>query len=244
MTSDSDRVETDRVEAALRDVGARLAVPELPDGLATAVLVRLDEPVRHRSRVLPRLAAAALALLVALGVAMAVSPTVRAAVLDFFRFGSVDINFAPPQVTPTTTDTPLPDEKDVSLAQARDEVVFDIRVPGLLGDPKSVRLAENTRVVSLRYDNARVDEIDGRISPVFEKFLHVDDVVRTDVRGADALWIPRPHPVLYVDVHGEIREEAARLAAKTLIWEENGLTYRIEGDFTQEQAIAVAESMS
>jgi uncharacterized protein DUF4367 len=49
--------------------------------------------------------------------------------------------------------------------------------------------------------------------------------------------------VLYVDVHGTVHEESARLAAKTLIWEENGLTYRIEGDFTQEQAIAIARSL-
>lgn len=245
--------DDDRLEAALRDVGAHLAVPEPPADLATAVLARLDEPVpagRPASRVLPRLVAAALALLAALAVAMAVSPTVRAAVLDFFRFGGVDINFAPPPVTPAETDPPQPGEQDVTLAQARSAVAFDIRVPGLLGDPDSVRVIRNVpddgtppRVVSLRYDHARVDEIDGRISPIFEKFTHADDVVRTTVDDAPALWIPRPHPVLYVDVHGTIHEESARLAAKTLIWEENGLTYRIEGDFTQAQAVAIADSL-
>ena len=139
----------------------------------------------------------------------------------------------------------------MSLAQARAEVAFDIRVPGLLGDPASVRVirdgpddATPPRVVSLRYDNARVDELDGRISPVFEKFTRADDVVTTTVGGGPAVWIPRPHPVLYVDVHGTVHEEAARLAAKTLIWEENGLTYRIEGDLTQAQAIAIAGSMN
>jgi hypothetical protein len=240
----------ERIEAALREVGSSLAVPEPPGDLAATVLARLDEPPRRpAARVLPRLVAAALALLAALAVAMAASPTVRAAVLDFLRIGAVDVHFVPSPVTPTTTDTPLPGERDMPLARASAEVAFDIRVPRLLGDPDSVRVIENVpddgtppRVVSLRYDNARVDEIDGRISPIFEKFTHADDVVRTSVDGAPALWIPRPHPVLYLDAHGTFHEEAARLAAKTLIWEADGLTYRIEGHLAEAQAVAIAES--
>jgi len=171
-----------------------------------------------------------------------VSPTVRAAVLDFLRLGGVDIHFQPPPVQPTTTDTPQPGERDVSLAQARTAVPFDIRVPRLLGDPESVRVIA-PRVVSLRYPGARLDEFDGRLSPVFEKFTSAPDAERTRVGVASAVWIPRPHVILYVDDDGTIHEEAARLAAKTLIWEEHGVTYRLEGDFTQRQAVLLAESM-
>jgi hypothetical protein len=239
----------ERVEAALRELGGHLDVPEPPANLATTVLARLDEPAqRPAPRVLPRLVAAALALLVALAVAVAVSPTVRAAVLDLFRIGGVEIHYTPPPVTPTAPDTAQPGERDLSLDAARAAVPFPIRVPALLGDPGSVRVIDSAdggppRVVSLRYDNARVDEIDGRISPVFEKFLRAPDVVRTDVDGVPAVWIPRPHPVLYVDEHGTVHEEAARLAAKTLIWEENGLTYRLEGDLTQDQAATIAAAL-
>ncbi|HEY7592520.1 MAG TPA: hypothetical protein VH969_05140 [Actinophytocola sp.] len=241
MTSD------ERVEAALRELGGRLEVPEPPAGLAAAVLARLDEPVRRPApRVLPRLVAAAVALLVALALAMAVSPAVRAAVLDFL-VGGVEIHYSPPPVAPTTSDVPQPGERDMSLEDARAAVRFDIRVPALLGDPDSVRVIDSAdgvpRVVSLRYPGARVDEFGGRISPVFEKFLHAGEAVRTDVDGAPAIWIPAPHPVIYVDEHGVVHEEAARLAARTLIWEERGLTYRIEGDLTREQAIVVARSL-
>ncbi len=239
----------DRVEAALRELGGRLAVPEPPTDPAAAVLARLAEPAtRPAPRVLPRLVAAAVALLVALAVAMAVSPTVRATVLDLFRIGGVEIHYTPPPVTPTTSDAAAPGERDVSLDAARAAVPFDIRVPRLLGDPDSVRVIDSAdggppRVVSLRYPGARVDEFGGRIAPFFEKFLRAADVVRTDVDGAPAIWIPRPHPVLYVDEHGTIHEEAARLAAKTLIWEENGLTYRLEGDLTRAQAEAIAATL-
>jgi hypothetical protein len=254
----------DRVEAALRELGGRLAVPEPPADPAAAVLARLAEapsPARRPAwrlpsrlagrpapRVLPRLVAVAVALLLALAVAMTVSPTVRATVLDLFRIGGVEIHYTPPPVTPTTSDAAAPGERDLSLDDARAAVPFPIRVPRLLGDPASVRVIDSDdgppRVVSLRYPGARLDQLDGRISPVFGKFANIVDVVHTDVDGAPAIWIPRPHPVLYVDEHGTVQEEAARLAAKTLIWEENGLTYRLEADLTQAQAEAIAASLN
>lgn len=237
------------IEAALRELGGRLDVSPPPAGLATAVLDRLDEP-RPAPRVLPKLVAAAVALLVALGVAMAVSPTVRAAVLDFFRIGGVEVHHGPPPVPPSTSAVVLPGERAATLEEARAAVRFDIEVPARLGEPEAVRVVENQppdgsppRVVSLHWPGVRVDEFDGRISPIFAKFLGADDVVRTSVDGATAAWVPRPHPVLYVDRAGTVHEESARLAAKTLIWESGGVTYRVEGELTREEAVAIAESM-
>ncbi|MPZ79416.1 MAG: hypothetical protein GEV28_03075 [Actinophytocola sp.] len=237
------------IEAALRELGTRLDVPSPPSGLAAAVLDRLDEPA-SAPRLLPKLVAAAVALLVALAVAMTVSPTVRAAVLDFFRIGGVEVHYEPPPVRPSTSDATQPGEHAVTLEEARAAVRFDIKVPARLGEPEAVRVIDNypldgtpPRVVSLHWQGARVDELDGRISPVFEKFLGAEDVVRTTVDGNAGVWIPRPHPVLYVDRSGTVHEESARLSAKTLIWEADGVTYRVEGDFTREEAVAIAESM-
>jgi hypothetical protein len=240
----------ERVEAALRELGGRLAVPEPPADLTTAVLARLDEPAprpvpRAPSRLLPRLAAAAAALLVALAVAMAVSPTVRAAVLDFLRIGDVEIHYEQSPVSPAP-DPVLPGERAVSLAQARAQAPFDVRVPALLGEPESVRLIDGDppRVVSLHYPGVRVEEFAGTISPIFEKFTRAEDVVLTRVDGFAGVWIPRPHPVIYLGRDGVLREEAARLAGRTLIWEAGGVTYRVEGDLTRELAVTIAESMS
>jgi hypothetical protein len=33
------------------------------------------------------------------------------------------------------------------------------------------------------------------------------------------------------------------MAGSTLIWEKDGITYRVEGDLTQQQAITIAESL-
>jgi hypothetical protein len=237
------------IESALREVGTRLDVPEPPADLTTAVLARLDEPAprpRPGARLVPRLVAAAVAALLALAVAMTVSPTVRAAVLDFLRIGGVEIHHEPAPVPPAS-DPVLPGERVVTLDEARAAAAFDVRVPARLGDPDSVRVADGDppRVVSLRYyPGVRVDEFDGTLAPVVAKVANAEDVVVTTVGGRPGVWVPRPHPVIYLDRDGVEHEEAARLATRTLIWEADGVTYRVEGDLTRAEAVAIAESLS
>lgn len=235
-----------RPEEILRDLGAHLDVPAPPEesALTAAVLARLDEPPHARPAPLPRLVAAAAALLLALGVAMAVSPDVRAAVLDFLRIGGVEVNQTPPP-SPPSSDVPLPGERAVTLGEARDAADFPLRVPALLGDPLAVRVADGDppRVVTLHYEDVRVDQFEGGLAPMFQKFFHADHAVPTRVDGWPGLWLPEPHPVIYLGRDGRTHEQPARLAGTTLIWERGGLTYRVEGDLTHEEAVAIAESM-
>jgi hypothetical protein len=237
---------------ALRDLGEHLRVPTPPSGtsLAAAVLSRLDDPPpRHRRALVARLVAAAVALLAALGAAMAASPEVRAAVLEFLRVGGVELEQGPPPPLRTTDpDAALPAERTVPLDRARAAAEFPVAVPERLGEPDSVLLAggDPPRVVSLRYigaDETRIDQFDGELGPVFGKFAGAPDVVPTTVHGHRGIWVPRPHLVLYLDRDGRLVEEAARLAGTTLIWEADGVTYRIEGTLTRRQALEIAESM-
>ncbi|HEX6355065.1 hypothetical protein [Actinophytocola sp.] len=237
---------SDDLEAALRSLGTRLDVPEPPD-VTQAVLSRLDEPVRTRWRPVHRLAAAAVAALVALATAMALSPAVRAAVFDLLRIGGVEIHENAPAPTTPSTDTPLPYERDVSLAQARAAVDFPVKVPGELGEPTTVRLAGDARVVSMVFGSphgtVRVDQFDGGLAPMFAKFAAADDVHHVTVSDTPAVWVDRPHVVLYIGPDGQMRESSARLAGSTLIWEDDGLTYRVEGELTEQQAVTIAESL-
>jgi hypothetical protein len=68
----------------------------------------------------------------------------------------------------------------------------------------------------------------------------MDKIERVQVNGATAYWVSAPHEVIYEDPTGRTRTETARLAAKTLIWQVGKVTYRLEGDFTREQAISIA----
>jgi hypothetical protein len=233
---------SDDIEAALRSLGARLDVPDPPE-VTDTVLSRLDEkPARRPVR---RLVAAAVTVLVALATAMAVSPTVRAAVYDFLRIGGVEIHEnEPAPLTPSqSVDPPLPGERDVSLTQAREEADFPLKLPTGLGKPTTVRLIDGARVVSMAFGPVRVDQFDGGLDPMFTKFASARDVHHVTVAAGPAIWVDHPHPVLYTDRDGRMREEGARLAGSTLIWENGGITYRVEGDLTEHQAVVIAESL-
>lgn len=244
----------EHVEALLRDVGRRLDVPAAPD-VTAAVLARLDEPAPSPVwRPVHRLAAAAAVLLVALAVAMTVSPTVRAAVRDLLRIGGVEIvDTAPPPRVPTSVPPgEPPGERRVTLDQARAAAAFPLRTPAALGDPDTVLLVDDTdstppRVVTMTYrtpaGTVRIDQFDGRLDPMFRKFSSAEDVVPVTVDGDHGFWVDRPHPVFYLDRDGVQREEAARLAVSTLIWERGGVTHRVEGASTRAEALAIAESL-
>jgi hypothetical protein len=242
---------SDELERALRDLGTRLDVPEAPDVTAT-VLSRLDERPRARWRPAHRVVAAALAALVALATAMVVSPAVRAAVYDLLRIGGVEIHENRPAPTSPSTDPPLPGERDVSLAQARELADFPLRLPRGLGEPTNVRVIgddkDEARVVSMAFASphgeVRVDQFNGGLSPMFSKFASGAGVHHVTVSGLAAVWVDGPHVVIYDDPDGTMREESARLAGSTLIWERDGTTYRVEGSLTQGQAVEIAESLS
>jgi hypothetical protein len=57
------------------------------------------------------------------------------------------------------------------------------------------------------------------------------------------VWIDGTHTLMYVDRTGQVRQETARMAAKTLLWQRNGVTYRLEGDRTLDQMTAIAKSL-
>ena len=52
-----------------------------------------------------------------------------------------------------------------------------------------------------------------------------------------------PHFVLLVNPVGEVVEETARLARDVLVWERDGVAYRLEGDFSRDEALELARSL-
>jgi hypothetical protein len=66
------------------------------------------------------------------------------------------------------------------------------------------------------------------------------------VGGEPGFWINgAPHAFFFVCYDaGECRQERYRLAGNVLIWEQDGVTLRLESALTREDALAVAESVS
>ncbi|MGW5744642.1 hypothetical protein [Amycolatopsis sp. NPDC003861] len=241
-----------RLAAALRELGDHLDVPPAPD-VRAAVLARL--PARPR-RTIPRWATVAAALLLVFAAAVTLSPAVRATVTDLLRFAGIELRSQPgPALRGQGL---LPGERSVELTEARRLAPFPIAVPAALGEPDDVRIADDpARVVSLLYQSGpgrppaaagpvavRLDEFDGRLGPVFEKFLGMSDGRQVGVAGTPAIWLDRPHELMYVDRAGQWRTETARLAAQSLIWQRSTVTFRLEGAFTLEDALRIAATVS
>jgi hypothetical protein len=242
------------LEARLVDLGATIAFPETPP-LAALVADRLREaPRRSWSRPFGRSVALALAatlLLVAIAAAFGIG------------LGGLRLVFGP-------APTPLPSMlvgpglgEATTLGEARASISFSLRVPSLpeLTDPDLVYLADPPTggAVTLLYrerdgfpaDPATsigliVTQFRADIGPdTFEKMIRSGvSVTPTTVSDQDAWWVAGgDHFFFYRDAQGQVVDSTLRLASDTLIWEEGGVTHRVEGAPTLEDAIRVAESL-
>jgi hypothetical protein len=91
-----------------------------------------------------------------------------------------------------------------------------------------------------------VTEFRADITPgTFIKVLHEGAVLRqVSVAGRPAYWIARgEHFLFFEGPNGERMDSTLRLVSSALIWEEDGITLRVEGAPTLEDAVGVAESL-
>jgi hypothetical protein len=65
-----------------------------------------------------------------------------------------------------------------------------------------------------------------------------------EVRGRPGFWIEgEPHVFLFENPNGRVEFESIRLAGNVLLWEENGVTMRIESALPIEDVLRIAESL-
>lgn len=240
----------DQLESELRALGTGLVTPEPPD-VRAAVRARLAHPhsmVRPKPRRIWLAAAAAALLAVVIVVVPQSRAAVASAVSGVLRFAGVEVHKGRPHVQ--SLPSPLPSTRSTGLDEARRQAKFPITVPARLGVPDEVQVADFApdgapRVVSLIYRNGtvRLDEFDGDLDIGFVKTQSDPDMQWADVKGETALWLSRPHAVVYVDRAGVRHEETARLAGPTLIWSNGRVSYRLEGVATLPEAVAIAASL-
>ena len=246
------------LEDRLLDLGTAIAFPATPP-LAAIVAERLRRPARRRAfgfgRPLGRglaIAVAAAVLLVAIAAAVAIG------------VGGLRLSFGTPSFSPRPSLIAGPGlGQPTSLDEARGDVTFALRVPrlGELGEPDLVYLAEPPvgGAVTLLYGDRPgfpaepgtkigliVTQFRADIAPeIFEKL--VDSGVRvtaTEVSGGTGWWVAGgDHFFFYRDADGKVVDTTLRLAGDTLIWEEDGVTHRVEGAPSLADAIRVAESL-
>ena len=223
----------------LRSAADRIAPPVSPD-LAEKVLARLDEPAPARRRWAVTLAAVATVL-----AALGLSPQVRAFAADLLERAGIVVSDAEPDAA-RTPDAPLPGSELSDLERAAEAATFPLSVPESLGEPESVTVVDGGRVVSMSWRDGTVvlDQFEGSMGPVFEKQIGDLDIEAVTLDGTVGWWIPGPHDLLYVDRDDEVIVATARLAGRTLIWERDGVTARLEvRELRRPEAVAIARSV-
>jgi hypothetical protein len=179
---------------------------------------------------------AALVLVVGLAATMAV-PDARTAVLRFLGLKGVTV-IRVDELPPAST-TPHVFGESVSLAGARRIVGFRPLLPKDLGAPDDVRInVFSPYFVVLLYGKPdvklRLTETSGG---VIQKYALAEQLVeRVEVDGQPGIWVEGTHVV------GELFG-LPRLAGNVLLWEQDGLTLRLEGRLTKEQALEIARGV-
>jgi len=227
----------------LRTLGRGLSI-HAPDDLSDRVLA--DIARRGGRRVTwRRVVIGIAAFLAAVLVSAAVSPPVRAAIIDIFGLGGIAIHQDP---GPAPVSNPaLPGEHRTDIASAERELGFHIQTPSAFGPPESVSVADG-RVVSLHYSQpagqVQIDEFAGDLGVMWDKYVGMGSAQQTSVNGREALWFDGPVTLVYVDANNVEHTESARQTNGTLMWTDGGVTIRLDGLRPLDAALAVARTMS
>jgi hypothetical protein len=257
----------DRLEHAL--AALEVEWPATPD-LATAIEARLAPApaaaAPRRSRRWPRLqlawVAAALAVLVAAG--LAASPSARSALLDLLGLRGARVERREPPPHPTATPGRLGDGlrlgRAVTLAEARAQRAFTLTVPPSLGTPDAVWLDVGPPRVSLVYDRrpgipraphtnvaVLVTQFKAQATPVLQKALGTGARIETlNVAHARVFRITgEPHGFAWMTPDGTVGFDERRLAGATVLIERaDGILLRFEGELPRARAIALARELA
>ena len=250
----------DTTETLLREAAAAFAYPATPP-IAAAVAARLREDdsapsrgllgaaQRWWSRPAARLAfVAASVVLVIVGAALAV-PQSRTALAELFGLSHVQIEVGPATGPEAAVVSPNSFARPATLAEARAAVDFALRLPADADRtlaPDAVYLqgeADSLPLVILVYENEEFDLYQSQRA-FFGKNVP-EPFSATKVAGRNGLWIESGgHIAWFLDDEGQVVVESRRSVERaTLFWEDAGITYRLETSLSEEDAIAVAESL-
>ncbi len=208
----------------------------------------------ERSRRRLFLVAAAVLLVVAITAAL---PGPRRTVARWFGIGSVEIRTVPALESSAPTTTTAPPRVDpglgalgppVSAAAAMEATGLPLPVAATLGEPASWRLPGGRQIVGVYpvADHVVLVGVLGGLtdSAGFSKQVTGGFASRLTVDGAPGVWITGgQHTFAVLDDAGVVAVDRVRVAADTLLWERDGLTYRIEGARSLDEALTVAGSV-
>ena len=255
-----------RIEALLVELGEELAWPGERD-LGTVIRARLERgapsrPAARRAWLRPALAVG-IAVLAFSTAGAFLFPEARQAVADWLGISGIEIRVDDGSPAPTSDPAlafALQLGEEISLAQAESFVDFDVATPDRSTVTPRVFFSESPGegAVSLVYPPGRdlpetsqtgvgllLTQFEARLDEVLiRKVSTVGTRVSPVELGDRAYWIEgKPHTLLYLGPDGEVLHDRVRFADNTLVWEENGVSYRLESALDLDVALALARSV-
>jgi hypothetical protein len=222
------------LEQRLHALGRELAFPPEPDLAARA---------RPAERAFPWRWVALAAAVVALVAAFAV-PSARTSILRFFHIQGATVERVEtlPDAQERSSASGL--GRRLSLEQAQRRVGFRLLLPPLPGKPPVYLLDGALATVILRVGDepGLLSEYSARSYTLLKKSVgeksHVEPV---EVNGAPGLWLEGPpHTLTYFNEIGEFQERTVKITGNVLLWTQDGVTLRLEGRISKEQALRIA----
>ncbi|MDQ3963376.1 MAG: hypothetical protein M3277_05630 [Actinomycetota bacterium] len=257
---------TDRLDALLTEVGRELDWPELDVAGRVGARIRSVPEPAPRTWV-PRLAFATAAVVALVAATLVFSPATRRAIADFLGIGGVRIQFGTPTAHPqigsdfdlgqlvtreaaaraVDFDLVSPDHPDLANP---DEIYLDEAAPGggivafVYGPRASLPAAGGDRVsiVFTQFASPLAPDV------FFGKKLAFEDTIieRVEVNGNEGYWLEgEPHFFFYEVPGTGLAEERIRLVGNVLLWEQEGVTLRLEvGSLPLDRALEIAQTVS
>lgn len=132
-----------------------------------------------------------------------------------------------------------------TLAEAGQRAGFTPHLPTALDEPDEV-YHHRVDLPALTYvwrgpDGAPLSLTQIGVAEFARKLIADGHIEDTTVNGAPAVWLSGPHTLQLL---GDRPPGALLITSNVLIWTQDGFTYRLEGDLTLEEAMAIAASVA
>jgi len=239
------------IESALLDLSEEI---EWPAPVDFASRLRLEKPGRTWR---PRVAWMAGGIVVIL--TLVLIPSARQAVANLLEVAGIRIEFGDAPELPPPTNLAPGDQVDMESAMGA--VDFSILTPAILEPPTAVHLLQwefGTQVFLAWEASNRLPEVGesgtGLLlaefrAPLDEAFFGKiveggTTVDQVDVDGVTGFWLTgAPHVFMFETGRRDLVEDETRLTGNVLVWERDGITYRLESSLDLAESLAIAESL-
>lgn len=224
--------EEDRLEEHITKLAADFDYPPTP-----YVAADVTDKETRSGQLDWRLALPIAAVIVVAAIAFAVPP-VRAALVEVFGVGAVEIVLGEPTPTAERAEINLPGETTLESARATSSV--PVLLPSSLGAPDRVFvLSQVGNTVVLAWEDEGIALYMIPPGPLVQK-LSPENVDQTLVNGLPAIWTSGDH---FLELVENNPDQIVFVTDHVLIWTESDVTYRLETNLPLVDAILIAESL-